>query len=93
MIDMIDNLKLEYRPEDFDYDPRDNRKHRNICVVPHGVDMWTASCDHMLNYGTPGLHVHFAEPGETPQQTVARYRAFHRADMARDRARELAGLD
>jgi hypothetical protein len=61
--------------------------------VPYGVDLWTAACDHMLNYSNPGNHTYFARAGETPQQTVARCRAFERADMARDRARELAGLD
>jgi hypothetical protein len=93
MITHVDGLTLEYRPEDFDYDPRNNRAHRSICVVPVGVDMWTAACDHMLNYANPGNHTFFARPGETPQETVARYRAFNRADLARDRARELAGLD
>jgi hypothetical protein len=33
MITHMAGLTLEYRPEDFDYDPRNNRKHRNICVV------------------------------------------------------------
>jgi hypothetical protein len=88
----MDNLNLEYRPEDWDYDPND-RNQRHILVVPPGVDIWQASCDHWLRMEGGGNFVCFAEPGETPRETVARYRAFECADMARDRTRELAGKD